>query len=69
MTIVVDSAPPPGPSLREQVEELEAGQSLRAAPEAIRVLRVTASRVRKAHPDRQFRTSQADDGARIWRLA
>ena len=68
MTITVDNTPPPYP-LQQRVADLEPGQSLRADPELIRVLRTTASRVKAKYPGRQFRTSQAADGARIWRTA
>lgn len=69
MSIIIDTAPPPPPSFRERIEELEPGQSLRAEPDTIRNLRTSASRVRSSHPSRKFRVALADDGARVWRIA
>ncbi len=69
MSFAIDTTPPPAPTLREAVEGLEPGQSLYTEAHPLRVLRVTASRIRKTKPDRKFRSAETDGGARIWRLA
>ena len=69
MDIIIDTEPPPAPSLRELVEGLEAGQSLATRKHDLTVLRTTAGRVKAAHPGRKFVTADSPDGARIWRTA
>ena len=69
MSLVIDNAPPPGPSLREIVEGLQVGQSLCDPNRTIETLRVTASRVRSAYPERKFKSKETHAGPRIWRVA
>lgn len=69
MSYEVDTAPPPPPTLRERIEGLAPGQSLVTDAHPLRVIRVTASRVRKVHPARKFRSAEDDAAVRIWRLA
>lgn len=70
MEITIDTKPPPGPTLRELIAGLEPGQSLCSPSHSTRVARVTASRVKGSHPDRDFRVKyEAGEGVRVWRLA
>jgi hypothetical protein len=69
MDTKIDTMPPPAPSLRKLIEGLQPGQSLCAPSHSIRVLRVTASRIKAVFPDREFKFAEAEDGPRIWRLA
>ena len=68
MSMQIDTAPPPAPSVRALVEALEPGHSLVAPDTSLRVLRVTVSRVKRDFPDRLYRSAEAPDGNRVWRL-
>lgn len=69
MEYQIDTQPLPGPTLREMIEGLGVGQSLLAPNVSIKVLRVTASRVRRDHPERTFRVSAVTGAPRAWRVA
>jgi len=55
--------------LREAVAALSAGEMLATTDATISVLRTTVSRVKQDHPEREFRTSAADLGPTVWRVA
>jgi len=69
MSTIIDTEPPPPPTLRETIEGLEIGQSLLSQAHALHTIRTTAARVCATHPNRKFRSKATDDGARIWRIA
>jgi hypothetical protein len=68
MRFKVDQMPPPL-SLREAIIALEVGQSLLAEESPMATVRTIVSRVRADFKERTFKTSMAEDGPRVWRLA
>jgi hypothetical protein len=67
MSVIIDREPPPQAPLAKLVEGLQPGESLFTLSHNLRVVRTTTTRVKKAHPDRQFRSAETDGGARVWR--
>ena len=69
MATTIDTKPPPPPSsLREKIASLAPGQSLWTDEHGLRVVTVTASKVRVAE-GHKLKIAEDDGGVRVWRTA